>query len=312
MRPQLFLISLCLALPAVGHAQPAPKEASQHFQRGLKLFDEQDFRAALIEFRRAFDIAPSPNVLYNIGQSCYQLQDYVCAQQTFDRYLREMGDKMAPERRKEIEAELGELKGRIAYLTITTTPPGAEVSIDENVMGKTPFTGPQPVSAGRRRITATLEGQPPVSKTIDVAGGDQAKITLTFSSPSAPVASSAAPATTTSPPPPPKNSPTSAYVSFGVGAVGLSVGSIFGLLALSSKSKLDDACSTPKSCPRSAQQDIDALKRNGTVSTLGFLVGAIGVGAGVVLLTTGSPAEARERGVSPWIGLGSAGLTGRF
>ena len=318
MMKNLRLAVLALALPLVAHAQPS-KEASQHFQRGLKLFDEQDFRAALIEFRRANELVPNPNVFYNIGQSCYQLQDYVCALQAFERYLAENGAKTPDNRRKEAETEINELRGRVAYFILTTNPTGAEISIDDTVIGKTPFASPPLVSAGRRKITATLEGRPLLTRTLDVAGGDRLKIDLKFPEPTTATTSSAplAPVTsapTTAPPPsnPPAQTPIAAYTAFGIGATGVLVGSIFGLMAVSSRSSLDDVCNAKK-CPPSASSDLDALKRNSTVSTVGFVVGAVGAGVGTVLLLSPSKSGTEaKRSVHPWLGLGSAGLSGRF
>jgi len=55
------------------------REAGKHFQRGVTLYNETDYRAALVEFRRAYDLAPNAAVLYNIGETEYQLRDYASA-----------------------------------------------------------------------------------------------------------------------------------------------------------------------------------------------------------------------------------------
>ena len=69
-------------------ARKDPKEeAMARFKRAVELYEEQDFRSALIEFKEAHRLAPTYKILFNIGQACYQLQDYVCALQSFDSYL---------------------------------------------------------------------------------------------------------------------------------------------------------------------------------------------------------------------------------
>jgi hypothetical protein len=51
----------------------------------------------------------------------------------------------------------------------------------------------------------------------------------------------------------------------------------------------------------------------GTISTVGFIVGLVGAGAGVVLLVTAPKAQTTSAAsVSPYIGVGSAGVAGRF
>jgi hypothetical protein len=106
-----------------------------------------------------------------------------------------------------------------------------------------------------------------------------------------------------------------------VGGVGLAVGTVFGIMALASKSSLNGECPTKTTCPKAAQSDIDALGSRATISTVGFGVGIAGVALGAVLLATSSGAEPPSTGISrptprrpwsPWIALGAAGVEGRF
>jgi hypothetical protein len=105
-------------------------------------------------------------------------------------------------------------------------------------------------------------------------------------------------------------------VALGVGGAGIAVGSIFGVLALGTKSTLDGACPN-KSCPQSSKNDIDSLSTQAWVSNIGFAVGVVGVLTGVILLVTAHHGEKREATrahahVWPWVGLGAAGLGGSF
>jgi hypothetical protein len=103
--------------------------------------------------------------------------------------------------------------------------------------------------------------------------------------------------------------------SFVVGGVGVVVGTVFGVLALGNKSSLDSACGPTKmACPSSSQSNISALSTNATLSTVGFGVGIVGAALGVVFLATshGSEGGTASTGVRPWLGVGSAGLEGRF
>jgi hypothetical protein len=106
-----------------------------------------------------------------------------------------------------------------------------------------------------------------------------------------------------------------AFVALGFGAVGLGVGAVTGKMSLDRVSELDEAC-PDKRCPSGRQADIDDAKMLGTVSTIGFGVGVVGIGTGVVLLVlSGSTAEKRTAtgaAVGPWIGASSVGLRGSF
>ena len=96
-------------------AQAAPseetkKQASSHFRRAVELYQEGAFRAALVEFQSAYDIAPDYRLLYNIGQTRLQVQDYLGASRSYEQYLTEGGSQVAPERRTEVETALGALR----------------------------------------------------------------------------------------------------------------------------------------------------------------------------------------------------------
>src|SRR3954464_11843156 len=90
-----------LASSARADTPPPPtaqQKSGKHFQRGVSLYTEADYRAALVEFRRAYEIAPNSAVLYNIGETYYQLQNYAAALSTLQRYLNESGTTAAHRR----------------------------------------------------------------------------------------------------------------------------------------------------------------------------------------------------------------------
>ena len=174
-----------LARPVLADPAPAPlspmQEAGKHFERGVSLFDEADYRAALVEFRRAYEIAPNAVVLYNIGETYYQLQNYAAAMTALDRYLNESGE--SAEHRPEVQKTLAILRTRVGKVEITTNVPGCEITVDDEFVGKTPFTAPVSISIGRRKITAMRAGLPPDTRFVEVAAGDTATAALTLADP---------------------------------------------------------------------------------------------------------------------------------
>jgi hypothetical protein len=259
-------------------------EAREHFKRGTTLYDEADYRGALAEFKRAYEILPNPTVLFNIGQAYYQLNEYVNALETFEKYL-ETKDPSGASRRALATKELDELKRRVTKVEIQTNVEGASLAVDDEPIGTSPRT--LLVAIGRRRISATLAGHRPATKTVDLASGSSPPIVLELveDKPEPPRVEA-------TPEPPPKSAKPGPLVwgAFGVGAVGLVTGSVFGVLALNNKSSLDASCPDKQACPEGAKEHRDALVTNGTISTIGFVVAAVGAGAGLVLLLTGKGA----------------------
>ena len=313
------LAALLIALPALADTrEEANEQAKPHFRRGVTLYAEQDYRAALIEFKRAYQISPSYAVLFNIGQSSYQLLDYASALRALERYLAE-GDKAIPAARRDaVEKEIAELRERVATLTVRTNVEDAEITIDDEPVGRSPLASALTVGAGRRKVVASKSGRAPVVRYVDLAGGDSAVVVLEIAEPTRAIAT--APPIAASPEPPviapapaARTSPL-AYVGFGVAALGVGVGATFGAFALSEKSALDGLC-VDQTCGPRWQRRINHMQEDATISTIGFGVGAVGLVTGVYFLLT-APHRSTESNaaahIEPWLGAGSGGVRGTF
>src|SRR5580698_10681100 len=112
---RIFLaLTLAFALAPASFADPPEsptKQASEHFDRGVAMYGEADYRAALVEFKKAYEIAPNAAVLYNLGQTYYQLQNYAEALGAFQQYLAQSGD--SPSHLAEVQAAINTLKARV-------------------------------------------------------------------------------------------------------------------------------------------------------------------------------------------------------
>jgi tetratricopeptide (TPR) repeat protein len=230
-------IAGALAAPAFADDSPV-KEAGKHFQRGVALYNETDYRAALVEFKRAYETAPNSVVLYNIGETYYQLQNYAQALVTLERYLAESGDNAT--HRDEVEKTLDILRARVGKVEVTTNVPGAEVTVDDELVGKTPLAQPVLVSIGRRKVTAMHAGGPAETRFVEVAAGDVVKVALAFHEADKPTDTKPVIETPTEAP------KKSRLVTYGWVATGaLAVGGItMGVLAYKASNDLQDARKT--------------------------------------------------------------------
>jgi hypothetical protein len=177
-RVALALVALLVLVAPARAADPAVEEARIRFQRGVQLFHEGSFEAALAEFRKAYQVAPSYRLLYNIGQVHYELHDYVGALKSFRQYLGDGSVEVAPERRTQVQAEIRKLEGLCGYLQVTAQPEGADILVDDVPVGIAPLGGPVLVNAGLRRVTATKAGRAAPVRSITVAGGERVQVAL--------------------------------------------------------------------------------------------------------------------------------------
>src|SRR4051812_60021 len=106
-------ISASASVAHVAHAEPEPvpsaaavEEGRARFSKGVALFRASNYRAALVEFNRAYAVAPSFRIQFNIGQTCAELQDYACAVKAFQKFLAEGGTQVPAPQRVTSEKEL--------------------------------------------------------------------------------------------------------------------------------------------------------------------------------------------------------------
>jgi hypothetical protein len=83
-----------------------------------------------------------------------------------------------------------------------------------------------------------------------------------------------------------------ALIAGGVGVAGLALGGITGAMALSKSSTIREHC-VGAICDEEGKAAADAVKVPATLSSIGFGLGAAGIGAGVVLWLT-APSRATE------------------
>jgi tetratricopeptide (TPR) repeat protein len=174
-----------VAPPAATPPQPATGEvnelelARQHFTQGTKLYKDGDFDAALVQFERAYEVKPNYKVLYNIGQTYFQLRQYVEARDAMQRYVKEGGAQLEGERLAAVTKDLADLEKRIANVTINVNVADATVLVDGKNVGKTPLPGPVPVSEGQRTISVEAPNRGVLQRLIRVAGGESQTLNLT-------------------------------------------------------------------------------------------------------------------------------------
>lgn len=324
-----------LALSGSAFAQTEINDtARQHFQAGVALLQDPDgarYEEAYRQFRAAYAASPSWKILSNLGICAMKLERDGEAIDAFSKYLSEGGAEVTPDEREQFERDLNTLKvgsGGVALhglaqgdIVIDRRTPlsGAPMANRYDVQSASLVTR---VRAGRHEITVQRSGFPEARFEFDAVPGGNVEHTFAFTTSAAPAAAPvvhAAPPTADSSPG--NGRKIAAYSALGVGAVGAALGVVFLIQRGGKASDADeryDACLDSGGCDRTDADEIgkldDEAATAGTLSVIGFAVGAAGIGTGLVLLLTGDDgaSQARQPPVTPFVGLGRVGLTGTF
>jgi tetratricopeptide (TPR) repeat protein len=282
-----------------------------HFRNGVDFYHEGNFRAALIEFKRAYKASPHYKLLYNLGQVSLELQEDGSAIDYFTHYLREGGDELSPERKLEVQRDLLRLKARLAHATITTDEAGAEIYVDDGLVGISPLSVPVRLGVGRHHIVAKLRGLTAAQRTLDVAAGDDLVVALELDTQSRelsqPPAMSAAPEEG-------GGMSAAAWGGIATAVIGAGATTLTILTALAQANYDSERNKQTSEGKLSDLRDAAKLRALGADIAWGLTIGAAGITT-VLLLTSGGSERAptaNKRGVKVDLGAGSLQLRGRF
>lgn len=322
----LLAMLACARISPASADAPADsrKEARTRFARGVELFEEGAFRAALIEFQRAYELLPDYRLHYNIGHAQMELQDYLQATQSYERYLSEGGSAVSPERQAEVKEILGALSARVGRLSILVTLDGAEVFIDEQRVGTSPLPSSVVVNVGRHRIHARTPRGATSEQIVDVAGADLLEVKLAPALPAA-LEAKPTPALVIERPDAPRGLSRRQKLAIASWAVAVPAAAASVATALSAGRKNDDLDAALEVKPATdvtkerAEGLRSSVRRLGVTSDVMTGVAAALAVTGVVLWVQGlregkeTPARSqRSRSVSWGLGPGTAHVLGQF
>jgi hypothetical protein len=286
--------------------EPAVQQALEHYERGIRFYENDAFGAALIEFRKAYELAPQFRVHYNIAQVCFELKDYVCALRSFEDYLNSGGSRVPNERRAEVEKEIATLRTLVAHVIVETNVPGVAIAIDDVVVGTTPLASPIMVAAGRRKISAAKQGLFPITRAFDIPSGTESRVRFEMKPP-VPIATAPRTAKSAAEQEPGPRFTTLSWIGMGSGVALLAGAGVCGVLALDKNSRFQDS---PHATEEAGESSHSKAQNLALASDLLLGAGLVTLGTTLVLTFT------RPRGPAPHVALtmtpGSISASGRF
>ena len=218
-------------------------------------------------------------------------------------------------------AEADRLAKRIPTVTLIVQGPSDPSRLRVNIDGASVAVEtallPRKVNPGPHSVTVVSRGFEPTTVDVSVAEAEDRRVEVTLHAIEAqPSAAKASPVpgsepATTAGTAGVRAPPTSAIVAGSIGFVGLVMGVATGLAATSKHSTLSGECSG-NTCPPSARGDLDSFHSLRTWSTVGYLLGGLGIAGGAVLWLIAPPAPSSGPTIGVWLGPTSTGLSGAF
>jgi hypothetical protein len=185
LRSPRFVLAALLA-SGVAAAQGAtvdvraqlPDAAQRAWDAAKQLAGASDYKGALVEFQRAYELSHNPRVLFNLGVTEKFLTHYARAVEAWDRELREGGTQLTTSERQDVTNAIAIVKPFVTTVEVTANEPDATLSIDDLVVGKTPFAGPVRIDVGKHTLKLSKPDYVDSSQTVDIVAGGAAPVTF--------------------------------------------------------------------------------------------------------------------------------------
>ncbi|WP_437690151.1 PEGA domain-containing protein [Sorangium sp. So ce176] len=191
----LLTVATLIADPDIAAAQPAappaapgttPASAADAAKRAEALVDKakslylagkyQEAEEALLV---AWELNPTFDVAYNLGNTEYKLKKYKEAAQYLSFALKNWPLlKGVAKLRPRAEQWLAESRAQVGALKVSVTVAGAEVLVGGKRVGRAPLEGEVFVDPGEHRVEAMHLDYEPASQTVSVAKGGTAEVKL--------------------------------------------------------------------------------------------------------------------------------------
>jgi PEGA domain len=279
-------------------------DASQRFRSGVAFYKDRDFAAALVEFKRAYELVPNYSVLYNLGQTARELKDYAAALGSFEQYLRDGGAKVSAARHKEVQAAIDDLRKKVGRIKVALNVDGAEVLVDDVLVGVSPLATPVTVNVGRRKLSASASGYTQAQRVVDVPGAGDTDVKLELEKvgatpPGAPLSEA-----------PKRGLPLVTVVTLSATGACALVTAVLGGVAVSAHGNLVSALGMFPGDPKTIAADQSRTKTLANATDAFIGITAAGAAASVVLLVLG-PKLFDKAKLGPTVGVSPAGVVVR-
>ena len=312
-----------------GHSASDVEGAREAFKEGKRLKEGGDLKGALEKFKAAHALGRTPVTGIELARTYAELKMPVEGREICLDIARTpvapQETQKSQDARRDASTLAEELKTKIASLTVHVkgAPPGMDpsVSIDGAEVPTAALAEVRKLNPGPHTVLAHVGTGEETKTDVTLKEGESQTIDVTVKPPPLPPPLPSATNTQIAPPPSapvaPPEKKRSALVPIGIGvaATGVAVGSVAGLVALSTKPDSGDQGDCPGNVCRTdnAKNRLHTSENAGNVATVAWIVGGLGVGLAITGWAIGSK-DPKQGGtkVEPYVGLGSAGFHGSF
>lgn len=159
-----------------GESAPLSASYKRHMANGVKLYNDGNFAAAIVEFEAAYAESPRASPLVNIALCHKSLFHYPKAIAALELALGKHANTMEPEDKAAAEHAIAEMRALLGTVKVELSPSHAVLLIDDEPLPPGAADKPISLGPGKHRIGARAEGYEDAEQTITVTSRDRDKV----------------------------------------------------------------------------------------------------------------------------------------
>jgi len=274
------------------------------FTQGRDLLKEGQVQRARPLFEESLRLDPKVGTALNLADCVERSGQLAMALHHWQQAIN-LAEATKDERGQVARERLDALSPRVPRLTVRLapgSPPDAKVFREKVELGDAALGQALPVDPGQHVIVVKAEGHEPSRKVIRLAEGDRKEVVVSVGlslEPSEPKPGGTGASVDSKSIPPDR---TMAYVVGGVGAAGVLVAAVTGVMLLDKRKVVDDHCDAQNRCDADGLSAADDGKLLVPINTVAWAIGIGGLGAGTYLYLTASPGSTKsDAGSRAWL-----------
>lgn len=290
MKRSIAALSLCV-LALAPRIASADSGAQALFDEGKRFMTAGDIDKACDRFERSQALEPAGGTLLHLAACREQQGNTATAWDLFNQALSAARASQRKDREQVAAEHIASLEPKLVRVRIVVSAPAkgiAHLTIrrDGKAIDNAAWGVAAPIDPGTHEISASAPGRVDWKKKITaVKPGSSLDVEVPdleaapASAITAPSGSDASDGSTQR---------TMGVVAGGVGVVGIVIGTVFGLRSSSKHDEADELCGGPApiDCPQDGVDAGNAARAAGNISTVGFVLGGVGLAAGAILWFT--------------------------
>jgi hypothetical protein len=153
-------------------------EAKAEYAAARILYEDGDYQGALNKLEVAYGQSGDARLLWNMAAAEKNLRHYAKVMKLIERYLAAGAPYVTDADRQQAEELMTTMRGFVSSVTFTIRPEGASVSVDDELLGKSPFSAPVQLDFGDRVVRVSKPGYLPEELQLKLEGGSPASVAV--------------------------------------------------------------------------------------------------------------------------------------